>query len=182
MKKALRKRIGARERLRHAPTTPSRHQPRTAHNAATPAPDTPPHHTRGRRRAHHPRPPASPPVILGTQQRPRRDRQAASTSPHAPVPQPALPETGKLPRGNSAKKQTEGATRRAGEAATAPTPVSPKRFSKKTKRTARALGSHPKKNAGACYEHAPAPKKNKGPPGQQACKRAVPPNCVTLVL
>ena len=36
MKKALRKRIGARKRLGPAPTTSSRHQPRTAHNAASP--------------------------------------------------------------------------------------------------------------------------------------------------
>ena len=33
MKKALRKRIGARKRLGPVPTTSSRHQPRTAHNA-----------------------------------------------------------------------------------------------------------------------------------------------------
>ena len=41
--------------------------------AAAPAPDTPPHHTRGRCRAHRPNPPSPPPSILGTQQRPRED-------------------------------------------------------------------------------------------------------------
>ena len=226
-------------RLGPAPTTSSRHQPRTAHNAAAPRPTLPPHHTRGRRRAHHPKPPSPPPSILGTQQRPRKDhhrprrraagrqagtqagrranrtrlaahggrrsavggrrsarrhtdeaaagqavpanrtrcrvaqvagsRQSAAWRPAAgglrqrkrprnglwgrspsnalqPPPTPPTPnvpppvprETGKRPRGNSAKTQTEGSWA-VGRAATTPTPVSPKRFFKNEK-MARALG------------------------------------------
>ena len=76
-----------------------------------------------------------------------RPSPAAPTPPHAPVPPPVPRETGKLPRGNSAKTQTEGATRRAGKAATAPTPVSPKRFCKQRDKWQGPwiVHSHPKK-------------------------------------
>ena len=70
---------------------------------------------------------------------PSNSLQPPPTPPHHPVPPPVPRETGKRPRGNSAKTQTEG-SRAAGRAATTPAPVSPKRFFKNEK-MARALDS-----------------------------------------
>ena len=68
---------------------------------------------------------------------PSNARQPPPTPPTPYVPPPVPRETGKRPRGNSAKTQTEG-SRAAGRAATTPAPVSPKRFFKNEK-MARAL-------------------------------------------
>ena len=75
MKKALRKRFGARKRLGPAPTTTSRHQPRTAHNAAAPAPDTP--------SPPHPRPPprAPPQTPIVTTLHPRDPAETTQRPP-----------------------------------------------------------------------------------------------------
>ena len=248
-------------RLGPAPTTSSRHQPRTAHNAASPRPDTrPPPHPRPPPRAPpqtpiattiHPRDPAEttqrpPPTTAAgggqagrhagwpaggqigrgwrrtasggrrsavgdrhagtrTRRRPVRQsqqiargverraaggrqsaawrpaagglrqrkrprnglwgrsrsnsRQPPPTPPHQPVPRPVPPKTGKRPRGNGAKTQSEGSRRRRGRAATAPTPVSPKRFCKQRDKWQGPWIAILKKSAGTCSEHAPAPKK-----------------------
>jgi hypothetical protein len=75
VKKALRKRIGARKRLGLAPTTASRHQPRTAHNAASPRPDTRP--------PPHPRPPprAPPQTPIATTIHPRDPAETTQRPP-----------------------------------------------------------------------------------------------------
>ena len=69
----------------------------------------------------------------------------------------------------TARKQRENANRgghkASGQSGNSTHAGQSKKVLKRTKRTARALDSHPKKNAGACYEHAPAPKKTKDPRG-----------------